>query len=189
MIALCGCASAHSGAPVHSGLAHPPVEPPAVRALDDLAPGFRTKLTVALLRLGTMGWHPVVIESLRTNERQAWLYGMGRTWDDGRGIVTQAPDASHGWHLYGLAVDVAALGHEDGSAPAQFYRDLGTCAMAAGLTWGGDWNRNGEADEHHPDRPHVQWYCDGMLVTPSDHARELRASGGNTAVWQALHAA
>lgn len=171
-----------------SALPHPPAEPPVIRDTHDLAPKFREALTKVLFRLGTKGWHPVLLETIRTDARQRWLYGMGRDYDDGRGVVTQADTAMHGWHFFGLAADVAEAHHADGSAPARFYTDLHAACVEFGLTSGADWNRNGIADEHHPDRPHVQWYCEGMHVSPSDHAAELHAQGGNPAVWAVLHA-
>lgn len=157
-----------------------PPEPPIIKSLDGLAPGFRRKLAVVLARMEHDGYSPAVNETLRTNERQRWLYGMGRDYDDGRGIVTNAPDATSSWHNFGLAADICDGAHDWDSTPDDFWDALGQHARAEGLTWGGLW--------HHPDRPHVQWSCPGMYVTPSPHAADLQDRGGNALVWHALQA-
>ena len=157
-----------------------PPEPPVCRDVNGLAPKFRENLNRVLLLLGQEGWHPVLLETTRSDDRQAWLYGFGRDYDDGRGIVTHAASALKSWHGFALAADVGCAGHEDGSAPAAFYTALGKHAADCGLTWGGSW--------HMQDKPHVQWYCDGMHVTPSDHAADLLQSEGVEAVWKELHA-
>lgn len=157
-----------------------PPEPPLCRDVNGLAPLFRQKLNAVMLRLTVDGWHPVYLETLRSDARQAWLYGFGRDYDDGRGIVTHAATAEKSWHRYGLAADLGNAGQEDGSAPAQFYADLGEACQKEGLTWGGSW--------HMQDKPHVQWYCDGMHVTPSDHAADLLRTEGVEAVWREVHA-
>lgn len=158
----------------------PPPEPAVVTSALNLAPAFRRKLANVLVTVASLGWRPVLVETLRSNERAVWLYGFGRTWDDGRGIVTNAPNALKTWHHFALAADIGERRFPDGNAPDRFYLDLGHAAKAEGLTWGGDW--------HMRDNDHVQWFCDGMHVTPSDHAAELLEAGGVAAVWKALHA-
>ena len=80
----------------------PPREVPMCRALDVLAPKFRAALEAVLAQLPDA----IVAETLRTPERQAYLYGFGRDYDDDRGIVTQAPTHLTSWHGYGLAADI-----------------------------------------------------------------------------------
>lgn len=161
------------------GLPEPPAEPPVIRDLECLAPGFRAKLTRMLAHLSSLGFDPVIAESCRTDERQAWLYGFGREYDDGRGVVTHADTGDHGWHKFGLAVDVISLAH-GWDAPAEFWKALGGCAHVEGLAWGGDW--------HQADLPHIQFGAP-MRAAPSPRAAELYASGGVHAVWQAVGAA
>lgn len=158
----------------------PPPEPPAISDTTGLAPQFRAKLLNVLLAVADKGYRPVLRETLRTTERAAWLYGFGREYDDGRGIVTNAPNALKTWHHYALAADVGDRRYESGNEPACFWDALRDAAHAEGLTWGGDWQMR--------DLPHVQWYCDGMHVSPSDHAAAVLASDGVEAVWRELHA-
>jgi hypothetical protein len=169
-----------------------PPEPPASSALDQLAPGFAHKLDLVIAALRARGWsRACILESFRTDEREAWLFGFGRDYDDDRGIVTNARDGRKSWHRYGLGADFGLRGMD--TPPAQFYRDLTEIAESVGLTSGRDWNRNGipdtqEEGKHFCDGPHVQWWCTGMKVTPSDHAWDLLQSQGVAAVWRELHA-
>jgi hypothetical protein len=158
----------------------PPAEVPATTSADGLAPKFARALVDVCLALAHLGWQPVLRETLRTNVRAVFLYGFGRDYDDGRGIVTNATDALGTWHHFGLAADVGDRRYDSGQEPAAFWRDLERCAVQHGLTSGADWK--------FCDRPHVQWHCDGMHVSPSPHAAELLASGGIEAVWRELHA-
>lgn len=169
-------------------LPKPPTEIAAVHSTEGLAPKFRDALAAMLLDLTEHGWMPILRETLRSNERAAFLYGFGREYDDGRGVVTNAETALRTWHHFGLAADVGDRRYDSGCEPGKFYADLEACALKHGLTSGADWNRNAIHDEKFCDKPHVQWFCDGMHVSPSDHAAELLASGGVQAVWQALHA-
>lgn len=156
----------------HFGIVPPEV--PAIRSLDGLAPVFRQKIEHVIHRLHALGRDATIAESLRTDERQAYLYGFGREYDDGRGIVTNAPTGNSGWHKFGLAVDIISAS-ERWNAPASFWSMLGVCARSEGLAWGGDWKT-------FPDRPHVQ-FGPPMRRSPSIRARELYLNGGIEAVW------
>lgn len=150
-----------------------PPEVPCDRNLSSLAPAFHVAVTKVLEQMGDA----IVSEGLRTFERQSYLYGFGREYDDGRGIVTNADSHLTSWHGYGLAVDVIhATRHWD--AGAKWFRLLGEVGKAHGLDWGGDW--------HHPDLPHLQW--GKCKDSPSDEARRLYSIGGNAAVWKAVAA-
>lgn len=157
----------------------PTPEPPEDRDMMKLAPVFAAKVFDLLHRVGDEGFDPFVFEGFRSDDRQAWLFGCGRDYDDGRGIVTDASDGRHSWHRYGLAVDIISKSNR-WDAPANFWLSLRDHALQLGLTPGATWTR--------PDRPHVQWHCDGMFVTPSDHAWALLQSDGAEAVWKELHA-
>lgn len=163
-----------------SPLPLPPAEVPADHTVMGLAPAFLAKLQLLLADMVGKGFRPILRETTRSDERAAFLYGFGRDYDDGRGIVTNAPNALKTWHHYGLAADIGDRRYEGGSEPASFWVALGSCARDHGLTWGGDW--------HMKDLPHIQWNCEGMHVSPSDHAAALLASDGVEAVWRELHA-
>lgn len=170
----------------------PPAEIPACTDVTRLAPQFRAALERLLDRLEAQGFKARIAETIRTAERQEYLYGFGRDYDDDRGIVTNSRSTYASWHGFGLAVDVvhATLGW---AAPTTFWAALERAALAEGLTSGADWNRNGDHDEKFCDRPHVQWYCPGMRVSPSDHARQLitqlGADRGIHEVWLEVRAA
>ena len=145
-----------------------PAEVPVQSDLSVLAPFFREAVERVVADMTAWGYTPQVFETMRTEERQAFLYGFGRTYDDGRGVVTHSQSADDTWHGYGLAVDII-------------------CARRHGLVWGGDWNSNWSInDESFSDRPHIQWGA--TRRSPSAKAVELRAKGGLIAVWSAVAA-
>lgn len=157
-----------------------PREVPLDASLTLLAPRFRAALLATVDGMRAEGFGPRIIETLRTQERQAFLYGFGRRYDDGRGIVTHSRDADESWHFYGLAADIVCRFELWGATPA-FWSALGKHAVLHGLTWGGDWNGNGRADERFIDRPHVQW--GRCRMSPSPRAERLHREGGNARVW------
>ena len=152
----------------------PPPEVPADNSLDSLAPRFREAVQEILEQMGDAK----VSETTRTFARQSYLYGFGREYDDGRGVVTNAASNLTSWHGFGLAVDIVHRTKEWGAGD-KWFRILGDVAKGNGCQWGGDW--------HHPDKPHVQF---GTLKdSPSDEARRLVSEGGLPAVWAAVGAA
>ncbi len=152
----------------------PPPEVPVDDSLDGLAPAFRAKVDELLARMKSKGHDPIVAESTRTNERQTYLYGFGREYDDGRGIVTHSKDADETWHHFGLAVDIISAS-KGWDASRRFWNDLGTIAAALGLSWGGAWRS-------FKDLPHIQ-LGSPMRQSPSPRAARLLADGGLPAVW------
>lgn len=160
-------------------LSRPPAEVPANRDLGALAPAFRDSLGRVLERLARQGYPARVAETARDDERQLYLYGFGRQYDDGRGVVTAAREARTSWHGYGLAADVihATLAWD---APAAFWAALARAARAEGLATGADWST--------PDRPHVQWAANGTPASPDAQAWSLYDAGGVASVWRAYGA-
>lgn len=149
------------------------------RDLSKLAPKFHATVDQIIGQMKTLGHDAIVFEGYRSDERAAFLYGFGRDYDDGRGVVTNAPVAAKTWHRYGLAVDIISA-RDEWDAPDQFWTDLRSLARSLGLVSGADWTT--------PDRPHCQWNIPGMHVTPSDHAWALLQTAGVEAVWSELHA-
>lgn len=151
-----------------------PVEVPVQRSLDACAPKFATAVRAMLATLAgdREEW---AFETLRTRERQRFLYGFGRDYDDGRGKVTNAQTSLYSFHGFGLAVDVVEKDATPWDAPVSFWIAIGDAADAAGLTWGGRWRK--------PDLPHVQW-GGKTPQSPTDHDRALFESGGMEAVWR-----
>lgn len=171
---------------VTAALPAPPPEVPECRDTTRLAPKFRDKLYRVLDRMARRGFDPIVAETGRTHERQAYLFGFGREYDDGRGIVTHSEDEDETWHGFWLAGDVISQKHR-WNAPAAFWIALREEAEAEGLTSGADWDRDPSTPEHFVDAPHVQW-GPPMRRSPSPRAARLRAEGGLEAVWREVGA-
>ena len=163
------------------GLPKPP-EPHAerVNSLDGLAPRFRDAVSRVLDQMRKAGFDPLVYETTRTDARQRYLYGFGRSYDDGRGIVTRSIGIDHTWHGFGLAVDIISASRQ-WAAPKAFWDALRAAAEEEGLAWGGDWPTM-------RDLPHVQW-GKPMRRSPTWRAMQLKKQGGNEAVWQEVGAA
>lgn len=169
-------------------LPKPPVEVPVNADLQTLAPTFRACVGLVCADMVAWGYTPRVFETLRTDDRQRFLYGFGREYDDGRGVVTNSRTAMDTWHGFGLAVDIVDRA-KLWNAPDDFWWVLGTSARRHGLVWGADWNGNwSSADERFMDRPHIQW-GNGMRRRPSALAVELLRTRGLAAVWAEVGAA
>ena len=126
-----------------------PPEVPVISRVNALAPKMQEAVEKIVKEMASLGHNARVFETLRTPERQAFLYGFGRTYDDGRGTVTKVQDASKGWHYFGLAVDIVQNDNSPWDAPQAFWQTLGKCAEKHNLTWGGRWK--------FLDLPHSQW--------------------------------
>lgn len=156
-------------------LPKPPKEVPVERRLEVLAPAFRVAVEALLRDLeAETGFKYRLFETLRTPERQAFLFGAGREWDDGRGIVTNARTSLDSWHGFSLAVDIVEKDATPWDVPPGFWEALGRLCKKHGLTWGGDWKK--------PDRPHVQWGRCPASPSPLDKALWLER--GAPAVWE-----
>jgi hypothetical protein len=154
----------------------PPTEVPRISSLDGLAPAMRRAVEAVLNDVPNAR----VFETLRTNERQEFLYGFGRQYDDKtpRGPVTQARTAYNGWHLYGLAVDIVEDDNTPWVAPNAFWQSLGLAYEKHGCVWGGRWKR--------VDLPHGQF--GNCTVSPDAMIRELYIREGIEAVWSEVGA-
>lgn len=171
-----------------------PKAPPTVWAarqngLEGLAPKFRAALIAMCDQVfRETGARPLIFETLRTQKRQRYIWGYGRTWDDGRGIVTHSKDADESWHFekYGLAADVIHPTLQ-WNAPQSWWKAVERAAEAHGLTSGADWDKNDATRETFVDRPHVQW--GRCRRSPSPRARRLVDDKGTAALWTEVGAA
>jgi peptidoglycan L-alanyl-D-glutamate endopeptidase CwlK len=142
----------------------------AIRNLQLVAPKFGLAIAQGLQDAWWAGFDPIVYESLRTDERQAWLYAQGRTRPGA--IVTNAPTADHSYHRWGLAVDIISRKAE-WDDPNFFDKIQGFFAKY-NVDWAGDW--------HDADLPHFQWgNCPPKVP---DFLIELGHAHGMQAVWQ-----
>jgi hypothetical protein len=139
-------------------LPKPPAEVPVQSGTGGLAPKVQEAVERVLSRMRAEGFNPRLFETLRTAERQDFLFGFGRRYDDGRGIVTKVQSHLHGWHGYGLAVDIVENDATPWTAPQAFWNALGRHAMANGLRR--DITVNGNLD-----LPHCQW--SGAPISPT----------------------
>lgn len=153
-----------------------PPEPPANRELAPLPDVFESRIGATLASLSAHGAPSILREGKRSPERQAWLYGFGRLYDDGRGRVTNAKSGLYSWHGFWLAGDIVEAERED-NAPTSYWRLLRDLARSNGLASGMDW-------PDFTDPPHVQ--PRELKRSPSNAARILYAAGGLSAVWRAV---
>lgn len=133
----------------YEDLPDPPTpEPPVIRdlpPLDDRWEGHFVALEAEFARrLPAIGWSAKRGETLRTDERQEWLYGIGRSYKaPGRtGIVTNARKGK-GPHTPSQrrAVDYNYVATAKGADKSRLEMELDAIArdprFAAVLTWGG----------------------------------------------------
>ncbi len=109
-------------------------QPQRQSAIELLTPEMQKRVRVFLQKAAEAGMHVRVFESLRTRERQAWLYGQGRTawqclkaglrlssWANPTGkVVTWTMQSKH---LEGKAIDMVFIDAQGNS------------------TWTGDWDK------------------------------------------------
>lgn len=116
-----------------------------------LLPTFREKVRELMLRMGELGFEPVLFDGLRTQAEAA------KNAAKGVGIADSV-------HCYGAAADLICNTHgwDCVKAKCKFYTALGREAEALGFVWGGRFTR--------VDLPHVQ----GITVAQQ---RRMRALG------------
>lgn len=105
-----------------------------------------------------------ITETLRTKERQAYLYAQGRTRPGNK--VTWTLNSNH---FDGLAWDIAVSGPD--LYDVTTLNKVGAIAKKLGITWGGSWSTN-------IDRPHFEvkktWLppkgygLEGVVIVPSN---------------------
>jgi D-alanyl-D-alanine carboxypeptidase len=145
--------------------------------LGKLAPFFRAAVNAAMIDCGDAKLQAKVYEAYRSEALQQLYYARGRTIKPPAKPVTNAKSAIYSWHGYGLAVDIV---HETGwwSPPdgEDWFKEVANIFKKHDCKWGGDWSS--------PDPPHMQW--GRCKPSPSDTARQLLATGGLEAVWDAV---
>jgi len=164
-----------------------PPEPPRDADISKLSPGFLWRLNRTLAAANTQlhdlgyKYRFQVFEAVRSDARQQWLFGSGRTY---RGPwLTNAESAQYSWHFFGNASDIVprpiladgTLGDWTWDVRAGIWVVLYDAATANGCTTGLHWT-----DE---DACHVQ--PAGVRISPSVRSRELYQAGGLPAVWTA----
>jgi len=103
-------------------------EPKRDSDIEKLEPGFKKKVKKLLKRMEGLGYDPIAFETLRIQERQFWLYGIGRTHSMTRKPVSWT---QHSRHQEGLAIDI--ISKKYGWNWLSFYAHLGFEAKKCGL--------------------------------------------------------
>lgn len=166
------------------------------RDLSNLAPAFKLRIDRVLADMQAKGHDAFVFEAVRTQERQWWIFGCGRTAAEctQHGVpaeyafpegtkVTNAASFVASVHGHGLACDIISKA-KLWNVSAQFKADLAEAAKAHGLTWGGWWKSP-------VDWPHVQFPLlrnGHVFAGPSAADRERTAKQGMRATWLAYGA-
>jgi hypothetical protein len=83
-------------------------EPPRQKDITLLKPIMQQKVKQILSHLTSLGYDPIVFESLRTQVRQNYLYSIGRTILKNRKPVTWTFKSKH---REGMAVDIISKKH------------------------------------------------------------------------------
>jgi hypothetical protein len=162
---------------------------PANTNLAALSPVVRRRIELVLAGMLAAGFRAVQFDTVRTVERQAFLFGKGRSatqllsagldakwaWPTcPDGVVTNAAHAAQSWHAHGCACDVVENDNSPWNASQAFWNTLGALARTHYLTWGGAWRML--------DLPHMQAVECPMSPTPEDRA--LLQREGMAAVWK-----
>jgi peptidoglycan LD-endopeptidase CwlK len=129
------------------------IEVPRNSRLQDLQPFFGSKVAIWLEACDKEGIELKVIETLRTIDRQNYLYSLGRTCPGNK--VTNAQGLS-GMHPFGLAVDVypiiddkVLVEFDDNKKAMADMRRASQIGREYSLEWGGNW-------KNFKDYPHFQ---------------------------------
>jgi hypothetical protein len=152
-----------------------PAEPPRQSGFSLLAPAYAIRLWLGIRAVNKAGLRVGLFESLRTNERQEWLWQQGRSRSGS--IVTNARTIWASWHGYGLAGDLAFLTQANDwywpdtsdSRWEKVREVLKQFDLTTGLAW------------HSKDAPHVQ--PAKLPATPTAAHRKILEERGIVALW------
>jgi len=107
------------------------------------------------------------LETRRTLARQSSVLADG------------ASNLKIGWHNFGLALDFGVFapdGTYEKDDRTGIYRAAGFVAMALGMRWGGNWDRDTNIEEPgENDRGHIEYHPDGVTLDSLKEAAGLRA--------------
>lgn len=159
-------------------------EPARQSSLTCLAPRLAVDIKLMLqeanrqlLELNRDGLRVGVFETLRTAERQSWLYAQGRTRKGT--IITNAPTVRTSWHGYGLAADFAFVTREGNwtwAVSDDRWLWLAKIGQAFGLRSGYFWKSK--------DSPHFQ--PESLRNTPSSIGQNLHKADRYRDVWRII---
>lgn len=114
----------------------------------------------------------LITSTHRDAESQDALYAIGRRGRPGERIVTNAK-GGESWHNHRCAMDAVPLIN---GIPqwenTELLTAIGRKAQAFGLTWGGDWDGDGEKDRADWDLVHFQW-TGGLTIAQLQAGQEI----------------
>jgi peptidoglycan L-alanyl-D-glutamate endopeptidase CwlK len=149
-----------------------------IRDISRLKPAAKKACEMFMAECKRQGVDIFITETLRTKERQEYLYAQGRT-RPGQ-IVTWTLNSRH---MTGLAWDIACNGKN--LYDANTLKKAGEIAKKLKITWGGDWSP--------PDTPHFEvkenWappVADDQQLEQSVHKIALYGVLINEAAWNRL---
>jgi hypothetical protein len=155
-----------------------PAEPPRQSGFSVLAPSFAIRLWLGIRAANKEGLRVGLFESLRTNERQEWLWQQGRSRPGS--IVTNARTSLTSWHGYGLAGDLAFLSSRGEwfwpDTSDQRWEEVRAVLARFDLTTGLSWKSK--------DAPHAQ--PAKLPATPTSSHRQILEGRGIVALWDSL---
>jgi peptidoglycan L-alanyl-D-glutamate endopeptidase CwlK len=135
-------------------------EPPQSRDLNLLTPATKDAAIKFLIECARQGLALRVTETIRTRERQAWLYSIGRTHshpDSGSAAILTHAKPGTGNHETGRAIDVVPMipsmvnggtFKPTASYVYAYWEQIGRIGESCGFKWGGRWSK--------PDNPHFE---------------------------------
>lgn len=103
-------------------------EPKRQNDINLLVPYVKDRVSNILNEMKSIGFDPIVYEALRSKERQAWLYGIGRTHSKNRKPVTWTMNSRH---INGKAADI--ISKSKGWNNPKFYKALKRIANKYGM--------------------------------------------------------
>ncbi len=117
-------------------------EPPRQNSLDLLEPYVQERVERIFAQMQAKGFDPIAYETLRSPERQRWLFGVGRTHDLGRKPVTWTLHSHHLPDTNGLSKAADVISKSRAWDWPEFFEALhglaraeGMHDCAGGLTW------------------------------------------------------
>ncbi|MCK9570385.1 M15 family metallopeptidase [Candidatus Pacearchaeota archaeon] len=105
------------------------IEPKRNNDINTLVPYVRERVEHVLAAMRARGYDPIVFEAKRSQERQKWLYGIGRTHSLNQRPVTWTMNSKH---LVGKAVDIISAS-KLWNASAAFWKALKQEANKQGM--------------------------------------------------------
>lgn len=118
------------------------------------------RIVYAALETGVMDFS--VVEGVRTPQRQEELYASGKSKTMNSKHLIQETGYGHAVDLYPYPIDMNRVNKGDAAEISRFGMLAGimlSCAKDLGVsvTWGGDWDRDGQTLDHSFfDSPHFQ---------------------------------